>query len=389
MCAEAAAGPTGPAAMPTALARMTEQPRVRDFLAASLAEDRLSHAYLFVGAPGSGKEFAAEALAKCIVCPNGGCATCDECLRVAHRTHPDVRWLAPGGASGYLVQQARDLIADVPLTPSRAKAKVYVLERAELLRDAAANALLKTIEEPPQGVVFILCARSVSTVLPTIVSRCQVVPFRTVSPEAGVGLVMRETGATQAEARIALGVVGTPSKAIDYLKNDGRRDVRRLVVNTLDELPRDDSWDVLQAAGAILIAVNVPLKDMRKAMDEATNQNSDFLTAAALKQLKDANKRELTARERSGIMEALSAADSLLRDVLMRCEDVGGSITNSDVADVVDRLAASTTTAGAVAAIAAVSRASDDLARNVSPQLALETMLLRVKEALTCPPSYR
>ena len=75
--------------------------------------------------------------------------------------------------------------------------------------------------------------------------------------------------------------------------------------------------------------------------------------------------------------------------MLRRCEDVGGSITNSDVADVVDRLAAGTTTAGAVAAIGAVSRAGEDLARNVSPQLALEAMLLRIKEALACPPSYR
>lgn len=386
MCAEAAAGNKP---VPPALARMTEQPRVRDFLARTVAEGRLAHAYLFVGAPGSGKEFAAEALAKCIVCPNGGCGSCDECRRVAHRTHPDVRWLSPGGASGYLVQQARDLIADVALAPSRAKSKVYVLERAELLRDSTANALLKTIEEPPEGVVFILCARSVSTVLPTIVSRCQVVPFRTVSTEAGVGVVVRETGASEAEARIALATTGTPSKAVDFLGNDARRNVRRLVVATLGELARDDSWDVLQAAGAILEAVRVPLGEAREAMEAAARESADFLTAAALKQVEDANKRELTARERSGMMEALSAADSLLRDVLMRCEDVGGSITNSDVADVVDRLAAGTTTAGAVAAIGAVSRAAEDLARNVSPQLALEAMLLRIKEALACPPSYR
>ena len=132
--------------MPAALAALEDQPRVRDFLATALAEGRLSHAYLFVGAPGSGKHEAAEALAKCVVCPSGGDATCDECRRVAHRTHPDVRWLAPGSATGYLVAQVRELIADASLAPVRAASKVYVLERAELLRAAAANAFLICFE---------------------------------------------------------------------------------------------------------------------------------------------------------------------------------------------------------------------------------------------------
>ena len=103
----------------------------------------------------------------------------------------------------------------------------------------------------------------------------------------------------------------------------------------------------------------------------------------------DANKRELTARERSGIIEALAAADSLLRDVLVRCEGVPQKIVNEDAAAVVDRLAASTGTPGALTALDAVSSAGDDLAHNVSPQLALEVMLLRIKEALACPPSFR
>lgn len=88
-------------------------------------------------------------------------------------------------------------------------------------------------------------------------------------------------------------------------------------------------------------------------------------------------------------MEALAAADSLLRDVLVRCEGVPQKIVNEDAAAVVDRLAASTGTPGALAAFDAVSSAGNDLAHNVSPQLALEVMLFRIKEALACPPSFR
>lgn len=383
------AGGAAAAPVPAALEAISDQPRVRDLLATALAEGRLSHAYLFVGPPGSGKHEAAEALAKCVVCPAGGDGTCDECRRVAHRTHADVRWLAPGSASGYLVSQVRELIDDVALAPVRASRKVYVLERAELLRGAAANALLKTIEEPPASALFILCARSVAPMLPTIVSRCQQVAFSVSSPRAGVEAIMRSCAASEGEAAVALAVAGSPARAVDYLRSTSRRQVRRLVVDTLDALARADSWDVLLAAREIVAAVAVPLKDVAEAQEEALKETQDFLTASALRQVADANKRELTARERSGMMEALAAARSLLRDALVRCEGVSQPIVNEDAAAVVDRLAARGSTGAVLRALDAVQSAEDSLARNVSPQLAVEVMLLSIKEALEWHPSFR
>lgn len=387
MSAAPAQGAAAP--LPAALDALADQPRVRDLLATAVTEGRLSHAYLFVGAPGSGKHEAAEALAECVICPHGGDAACDECRRVRHRTHPDVRWLRPGSATSYLVAQVREVIEDASLAPVRARAKVYVLERAELLRGTAANALLKTLEEPPEGVMFVLCARTTASMLPTIVSRCQQVPFRVVSPDEGVDTVMRSCAATREEARVALAVAGTPARATEFLRSTARRQVRRLVVSTLDALARDDSWDVLLAARELVAAVAVPLADVKEAQEAALQETQDFLTAAALKQVEDANKRELTARERSGMMEALTAAESVLRDVLLRCEGVGQPIVNEDAAATVDRIAAGCDTAGALRALGAVARAADDLAHNVSPQLTLEVMLLSVKEALACPPSSR
>lgn len=378
-----------PTDVPAALAGLSDQPRVRDFLARAVVEGRLSHAYLFVGAPGSGKHEAAEALAKCIVCPNGGDSSCDECRRVAHKTHPDVHWYAPASTVGYLADQVREVIADAQLAPMRAPSKVYVLERAELLRATAANALLKTLEEPPAGVTFILCGRTVASLLPTIVSRCQVVPFSSVPPEVALARVQREAVATPQEAVIALSVAGSASHAVEFLRSPGRRQVRRLVVSTLDQLARDDSWDVLQAARQIVEEAKLPLADVAAAQKEALDESSDFLTAAALKQLEDANKRELSARERSGMMEVLAATESVLRDVLVRCEDVSRKIVNEDAAAAIERIAAATGVGGVTRALAACSAAAEDLAHNVSPQLALEAMLLSIKEALACPPSFR
>ena len=384
--AATAAAATKPAAAkpaaPHALDTVAEQPRVHDFLASALAEGRLSHAYLFVGAPGSGKIDAATALAKCIVCPSGGDGTCDECRRVAHHTHPDVHWYAPASATGYLADQVRELIADVSLAPMRASSKVYVIDRADLLRGTAANALLKTLEEPPEGVVFILCGRTVAAMLPTIVSRCQVVPFRVTSPDAALKAVLRESGASEREARISLAVAGTPARACEFLNSTSRRQVRRLMVETIGMLARDDSWDVLKAASELVAAVKVPLADIKAAQEEAVKETSDFLTSAALKNVEAANKRELTARERSGMMEAIAAAESMLRDVLMRCEDPAAAIVNEDALASIDRICATATTAGAVRALEACGDARHALARNVTAQLTLEVMLLSIKEAL-------
>lgn len=382
---------TAPArvSVPQVLRVLDQQPRVRDFLATAHAEGRLSHAYLFLGAPGSGMLDGAYALAKLVVCPNGGDGSCDECIRVSHRTHPDVHYLKPGSATGYLVDQIRKLIDDVSLAPVRGSGKVYIIDNAGLLRSASANALLKTIEEPPAGVYFVLIARSAAAVLPTIVSRCQQVPFRIVAQDAAEKEVEILSGIGGTDARIALAVAGTPERAAEFLASADRRQVRRVVVRTMGELADDDSWDVLLGAKAILDAVESPLEQYRKSQEDSLKEHADYLTSAAMKQLEQTNKRELTAKERSGIMEAFSAAESLLRDVLVRREGVAEPIVNEDVADVVDRMAEYATSEAVLRALSCISQAADDLSHNVTPQLVLETMLLSVKEALTCPPSFR
>ncbi len=381
--------------MPRPLAGIANQPRVREFLAAAYTEGQLSHAYLFTGMPGAGMEEAALALAQCVVCPNDADGTCDECMRVAHRTHPDVKFLAPNGVSGYLVEQVRELAEDVPLAPVRATSKVYVIDRADQLRAASANALLKTLEEPPDDVMFILIARSADAVLPTILSRCQQVPFRVVPPQAAVAAICERCGAGEADAHIALAVTGTPDRACAFLASPDRRNVRLAMVRVLCELANDDEWDVLVAARKIAEEVQVSAGVRRRdkpnarrdtiVRDEAkrrTQGQEDYYTPAMLKRLEGVIRRELSARERSGMIEALAAAESFLRDVLICCEGALEPIVNEDVASSIEHIAHTTTTSGVLCALEACRTAASDLARNVTPQLALEVMLLAIKEAL-------
>ncbi len=366
------------------LSKLDTQPRVRAFLQRAISEGRASHAYLFVGAPGSGKLDAAWALAQALVCAKGGCGACEECVRVARHTHPDVHSYAPESVTGYLIGQTRDLIDDVALAPIRGRAKVYIIDRAERLRPESANALLKTLEEPPEGVTFILLGTSTETILPTIVSRCQCVPFRMIAPAAAAEAVARETGAEPARCRMAAAVAGSPARAVEFLRSAPRQEARRVMLRALDALPHADELDVLNAAKELVGAVRAPLDEVKSVQKAVLDRDADYLSRGALKQLEDRQKRELTVRERSGMMEVLASARLLLRDALLRLEGAGEAPVNADAGDVVERLVRATTETGALRALDAVACAERSLARNVSPQLTLEVMLFDIRKALSC-----
>lgn len=389
-------------AAPPCLSALDGQPRVRRFLADALAQGRVGAAYLFCGTTGDEAHRAAVALAQALVCPRGGCGdvgSCDDCRLVAAGDHPDVTILSPDSATGYRIDQVRDkVIARAQKTPVRAASKVFVLERADQLRGVSANALLKTIEEPPGDTHFILCAPTPDLVLSTIVSRCQVVPF---APAAGgaVSEVAAAAGASEAEAAWALSVCPAAADAAALLASGPRRAVRDSVVDTLGRLGSLDDWGILQAAGAIAEAAAVSFSDEEGPMtdEERTEQErereerdrllEEYLTRGALKARAEQEKREDAARERSGIMEAVVICESVLHDALVATQDRTAAPVNSDAAPIVASLAAAGVERVA-AACEAAERAAADIAHNVTPRLAVEAMLLAFKEAL-CPASSR
>lgn len=367
------------------LAQLDTQPRVRDFLARAVDAERTSHAYLFLGAPGSGKLDAAWALAQALICEDSGCGSCDACVRVARHTHPDVHYYTPESATGYLIAQVRDLLDDVLLAPIRATCKVYIIDRAEQLRASTANALLKTLEEPPENVTFILLGTSAETILPTIVSRCQCVPFRMISPVDAARSVAQATGLPQERCRMAVAIAGSPTRARAFLKSAERQQARREMIRAIDALAHADEADILASAKTLIMAVKAPLAEVQSTQKAVLERDSDYLSRGAMKQLEDRNKRELNARERSGIMEILACARSLLRDALIELEGAPGGIVNTDVQATVERICSTADPAGVVRALDAVSAAEHAVARNVTPQLALEVMLFDIRKALSCP----
>ena len=138
--------------------------------------DGLTHAWLFTGPPGSGRSIAAKACAAALQCPNGGCGSCESCTMAVGGTHPDVSLVRTDGLS-IGVDTARDYVRRAALAPALGRWQILIVEDADRLTDQAANALLKSIEEPAPKSLWFLCATAVDDVMVTVRSRCRPVPI--------------------------------------------------------------------------------------------------------------------------------------------------------------------------------------------------------------------
>lgn len=359
------------------------QPRVREFLRRCIASGRVSHAYLLTGPAGSNKTSAAYAFAQAILCSKGGCGECDDCKRAQRRHHPDIHFCSPEGAQGYLVEQIRDIVSDVSLAPIRAKGKVYILDRVDLLGIQAANAFLKTLEEPVPGVTFILLGRTREGVLPTIVSRCQVVPFRHIPATEAAGILSQRVGVSLEKARIAIEACdGSITNAIAFAKSSERTEFRECILEVLGGLRLADERDVLEYAAELIERAKAPLDNVRTEQSEELAESADFLTKSALRQIELRHKRALTMATRTSLRQMTSIIRSWLRDVLMVVEGTPHLAVNVDAMDAINEAAAWCSSEGLLSALREAYRTDEALSYNVSPETCLDTLLFSIREVL-------
>ena len=161
------------------------QERALKILTKSLKEDNISSSYIFVGSEGTGKKLTAIEFTKAVNCLNlskdsEACEDCQSCNEISKQCSPDLKIIEPNKSS-IKIEQIREMRKEIGLKPFRSKKRIYIIDKAEKMTLEASNCLLKTIEEPPYYVIIILICSKIDPILPTIVSRCQMVNFGLIS----------------------------------------------------------------------------------------------------------------------------------------------------------------------------------------------------------------
>jgi DNA polymerase-3 subunit delta' len=235
-----------------------------EFLRLALANARLHHAYLFIGPQGVGKRTVAIALAKALHCSeaeNDFCDGCANCKRIADLNHPDVRVIEPlGGKKEISIQQVREVERDLNYRSFTGKRKMMIIDPATLMNLSAQNALLKTLEEPPQDSMIILIASNAGGLLPTVRSRCLRVSFAPLMKDEVVSYLRSTRGMTGDEveflAAMSMGSIGV-AVGLDeeeFIKK------RRIWAGIVGSLKAGDYQSAVVAAEALAVNRDEALK---------------------------------------------------------------------------------------------------------------------------------
>jgi DNA polymerase-3 subunit delta' len=354
----------------------------------------MTHAWLITGPPGSGRSTAALAFAAALVCPNGGCGTCQECVAVKHSAHVDVEHVVPESVT-YAVEETRELVRRSHISPSRAPWHVFVLEDADRLNPESANTLLKSIEEPTPGTVWILCAPSTEDVLPTIRSRCRHLMLATPTTAEVADALQRVLGVDAAmasfAARAAQGHIGRArALATDESARLRRQDVLRIPSQLRDlgaclALASDLVATVTEDAASICDPLDgQEMSALRAAYGEGSEGRGigtvERRAKGALKALEDRQKRRRRRVVRDQLDRAIVDLIAFYRDVLVVQLDAASPLVNDEMRPQIERVAAESPPEDTLRRVDALERTRNLLEANVAPLLAFESLTVSLRD---------
>jgi DNA polymerase III delta' subunit len=352
---------------------------------------KMAHAWLFTGPPGSGRSTAARAFAaalQCVETPRG-CGHCASCHQVLQGTHADVEVVRPSGLS-YGVKETRELVLRASSSPSGGRWQVVLFEDADRATEAASNALLKAIEEPPPRTVWLLCTPSPEDMLVTIRSRCRLVTLRTPPASAVADVLIRRDGIDQdiAEqaARASQGHIGRAKRlATDPEARRRRSEVLSLPRRLTSVGPAVTAAEALvKAAEAEAKVTTEELNEsetsaLRQALGESAKGRMPRGTAGALKELEDRQKSRATRVKRDSLDIALLDLASYYRDVLTVQLGAGTPLVNDDLGAEIRSAAAAGRAEDTLRRLDAIMECRERLELNVNPLLAVEAMALALR----------
>ncbi|CAB4601689.1 MAG: DNA polymerase III subunit delta' [Actinobacteria bacterium] len=358
--------------------------------AAAIGDDEsqeMTHSWLFTGPPGSGRSNAALAFAAALVCKQGGCNECTDCVTALRGNHADVELIKTEGLS-IKIDEVRELITRASWSPSVGNYRVVVIEDADRLTESAANALLKAIEEPGLRTVWLLCAPSATDVLPTIRSRMRSLVLRTPSTTAVAALLVEEKispAMANFAARASQGHIG---RARHLAKSEDARTRREAILKI--SLLISDVASAFKAAQVLVEAAKAEAEEEAERRDsaeiislkEAWGQQGSKLTqggSKAVKELEKEQKSRTTRMVRDYLDRALLDIATLYRDTLLVQSNSLDSIINIDLISEIEKLAERTTPEATLKKLEAIMSARTNLAHNAAPLLTIEALMVSLK----------
>ncbi len=354
----------------------------------------MTHAWLITGPPGSGRSTAATAFAAALVCPEQGCGECIPCRTAIAGTHSDVEIVRPEGLS-YGAEDTEALVMQASMAPSTSRWHIIVVEDADRLTEQALNRLLKALEEPAPSTVWILCAPGVEDVLPTVRSRTRHVSLRTPSA-ADVAVALQQRYGVDAAiaafaARASQGHIGRArALATDEQARLRRHEVLRLPLELHDLASCFvAAADLLASATGDATALADPLDAREEAdllraygegADNASNARAKKLSGKAMKDLQKTHKSRRTRMVRDQIDRALLDLVGFYRDVLILQVQSDVGLINEEMRTQLSQVAVRATPEDTARRLEALAYARLQIAANVTPQLALEALMVRLKD---------
>lgn len=219
----------------------------------AISNDRISHAYLFEGGAGMGKTLMASAFAKTLQCEGSdvrfrteACGTCPSCIQFNSMNHPDVIRIIPTKTKSLGVEDIRDQAnRKISTKPYRYRYKIFIIDDADTMSTAAQNALLKTLEEPAPKSIFLLTVRNRGLLLPTILSRCQILKFRPLSPDDIKNYLVNKLSQSEEKARfLSVYAGGSIGQAVKASEDTSFMDRREKIIDILDGIDKKDLMEV-------------------------------------------------------------------------------------------------------------------------------------------------
>ncbi|GAA0709971.1 DNA polymerase III subunit delta' [Dactylosporangium roseum] len=352
----------------------------------------MTHAWLFTGPPGSGRSVAARTFAAALQCPDGGCGECQACHTALAGTHADVRFVVPEGLS-IAVGEMRALVLRAASSPTQGRWQVLLVEDADRLTEAAGNALLKAVEEPPARTVFLLCTPSThpDDISVTIRSRCRVVPLRQPPAEAIATVLRRRDGTDEQTAAWAAaasqGHVGRARRLARDPQARSRRDAVLAVPRRLTGIGAAfDAASALIEAAEAEAAASVAETDAkeRSALETAlgaggTGKGATGAARGSAGQLKDLERRQrsrATRTQRDSLDRALVDLAGFYRDVLVHSFTAQVEPVHGDTAELAAAAAEKWTPESTLRRLEAVLECRTAIEANVKPRIAVEAMML-------------